>query len=222
MREDLLAAQNKAEALFGEIESRRIIAPGRREGEVNRDIHDLAGDLFGVKKHWHKRIVRAGINTLAPYAQDPPDLRIAGDDIVFLDFGPVFEQWEADFGRTYVLGSDPEKHRLKADVEAGFAEGKRFFQKNPDVTASELFHHVSRFGETRGWTFGGPMAGHLIGEFPHERIAGDKVSLYIHPDNPLPIRSTGDDGNPRHWILEIHYVEKDRGFGGFFEELLTC
>lgn len=222
MHQNLLAAQRKAEDLFGEIETRRVVAPGRMESEVNRDIYELAAALFGVEKHWHKRIVRAGVNTLAPYAQDPADLRIGEDDIVFLDVGPVFEQWEADFGRTYVLGSDPDKNRLCDDVEVGFAEGKRFFQDNPEVTASELFHHVVRFGEARGWTFGGPMAGHLIGQFPHERISGDKVSLYIHPDNPLPIRSFDGNGSPRHWILEIHYVDKGRGFGGFFEELLTC
>jgi Xaa-Pro dipeptidase len=31
---------------------------------------------------------------------------IGDDDIVFCDFGPVSEEWEADFGRTFVLGSD--------------------------------------------------------------------------------------------------------------------
>ena len=54
---------------------------------------------FGVSRHWHKRIVRAGPNTLEPYKQNPPDREITADDIVFLDFGPIFEEWEADFGR---------------------------------------------------------------------------------------------------------------------------
>ncbi|WP_431213706.1 hypothetical protein ACQ86N_01985 [Puia sp. P3] len=31
---------------------------------------------------------------------------------MFFDFGPIFEDWEADFGRTYVIGSDPTKHKL--------------------------------------------------------------------------------------------------------------
>jgi len=26
-----------------------------------------------MDRHWHKRIVRAGPNTLQPYAQNPPD-----------------------------------------------------------------------------------------------------------------------------------------------------
>ena len=27
-------------------------------------------------------------------------------------------------------------------------------------------------------------------------------------------------GNTRHWILEIHFVDRDRQIGGFFEQLL--
>jgi hypothetical protein len=28
-------------------------------------------------------------------------------------------------------------------------------------------------------------------------------------------------GRPRHWILEIHFIDRRQQFGGFFEELLT-
>jgi hypothetical protein len=62
------------------------------------------------------------------------------------------------------------------------------------------------------------MAGHLIGQFPHERIPEDKVSLYTHPNNHAPIRQTGSDGRARHWILEIHFVDRQKQIGGFFEE----
>ena len=108
----LLDAQAKAAELFAAIEPRGIIAAGVREVEASNAIRDLAADMFGVDRHWHKRIVRAGPNTLQPYRQNPPDRVITADDIVFCDFGPVFEQWEADFGRTYVLGDDPVKRRL--------------------------------------------------------------------------------------------------------------
>ena len=36
------------------------------------------------------------------------------------DFGPIFEEFEADLGRTYVLGADPVKHRLAADLPVIF------------------------------------------------------------------------------------------------------
>ena len=45
-----------------------------------------------------------GRNTLHPYKSNPENLLLKEDDILFIDFGPVFEDWEADFGRTYVKG----------------------------------------------------------------------------------------------------------------------
>jgi Xaa-Pro dipeptidase len=102
---------------------------------------------------------------------------------IFLDLGPVFEAWEADFGRTFVLGDDPLKHKLRRDVETAFAQGKRHFEPSPDITAKELYEYAQSLAKEAGWEFGGPIAGHLIGQFPHERIPGDKVTLYVHPKN---------------------------------------
>jgi hypothetical protein len=31
----------------------------------------------------------------------------------------------------------------------------------------------------------------------------------------------GKDGQKRHWILEIHLVDRARQIGGFYEQLLT-
>jgi hypothetical protein len=56
---------------------------------------------------------------------------------------------------------------------------------------------------------------------PHEKIADDKVTLYVHPDSHLPMRSVDENGEKRHWILEIHFVDRERQIGGFYEELLT-
>jgi Xaa-Pro dipeptidase len=78
--------------------------------------------------------ISGGRNTLPPYPESPPDLPDGADDILFLDLGPVFEQWEADFGRTFVLGSDPLKLKMQRNVEAAFVAGKRFFEGRPGIT----------------------------------------------------------------------------------------
>jgi Xaa-Pro dipeptidase len=217
----LLDAQEKAQALFVEIERQSLIRAGLKESEINESIYALAGRMYGIERYWHKRIVRAGPNTLAPYAEDPPDLTVADDDIVFLDLGPVFEEWEADFGRTYVVGNDPAKRKLCRDIEAAFAKGKQHFQQRTDITGAELFVYVQQLAASAGWEFGGSIAGHLIGVFPHERIAGDKVTLYVHPQNHNRMRTRDASGRNRHWILEIHFVDRARRIGGFYEELLT-
>ncbi len=218
---ELRAAQNKAEGLFHEVDARGLIRPGIPESQLNQEVYDLAKEMYGISTYWHKRIVRAGANTLLPYADNPPDHTIGEDDILFLDLGPVFEQYEADFGRTFVIGSDPMKLKMRDDVARAFADGKRYFKENPDITANQLYAYAVSLAEKYGWEFGGPIAGHLIGQFPHERIADDKITLYVHPKSDLRMRSTDEKGQSRHWILEIHFVDRKRKIGGFFEELLT-
>lgn len=217
----LLDAQSKAKKLFAAIQTQNLIRPGARESEVNEGIYALAESMFGISRYWHKRIVRAGPNTLAPYDENPPDLSVGEDDIVFLDFGPVFEEWESDFGRTYVVGNNPLKRKLCRDIEEAFASGKRYFQQHPEITAAELYAYAQQLAETSGWEYGGPIAGHLIGVFPHEKIAGDKITLYVHPKNHNRMRVPDASGRERHWILEIHFVDRELQIGGFYEELLT-
>ena len=106
---NLIEAEKKAQQLFDEIESRNILVSGNSEDKINELIFELAFEMFGIKKYWHKRIVRCGKNTLHPYNENPENLVLKNDDILFLDFGPIFEDWEADFGRTYVVGNDPVK-----------------------------------------------------------------------------------------------------------------
>jgi Xaa-Pro dipeptidase len=217
----LLDAQAKAQALFAEVEAQNLIRPGVAESEINESIYALAERMYKITRYWHKRIVRAGRNSLAPYEENPPDLTVAEDDIVFLDLGPVFEEWEADFGRTFVVGNDPLKQKLCRDIEEAFANGKQYFQENPDITGAELYAYAQRLAEQAGWEYGGPIAGHLIGVFPHEKIAGDKITLYVHPKNHNGMRMPDVLGRKRHWILEIHFVDRQRQIGGFYEELLT-
>src|SRR6202020_1239503 len=168
----LLRAQQKARELFRAVGSEGVIRAHVLESQLNQDIYDLAERMFGISTYWHKRIVRAGRNTLAPYDENPPDLTIGEDDILFLDLGPVFEKWEADFGRTFVIGSDPIKLKLRDDIGTAFAEGKQYFEQTPDITAQQLFAYATALAEKFGWEFGGQIAGHLIGHFPHEKISG--------------------------------------------------
>jgi Xaa-Pro dipeptidase len=217
----LLDAQNKAQALFDEVEAQKIIHPGSSEIRINDEIYAVAEKMYGIKQYWHKRIVRAGSNTLLPYDENPPDMIVEEDDVVFVDLGPVFQAWEADFGRTFVLGDDPLKHKLVRDIETAFMQGKKYFEEQPDITARDLYEYAQALAKQAGWEYGGPIAGHLIGQFPHERIPGDKITYYVHPENPNRMRELDASGEERHWILEIHFVDREKQFGGFYEELLT-
>ncbi|MDF3078608.1 MAG: aminopeptidase family protein [Sphingobacteriaceae bacterium] len=219
--EKLQDAEAKALDLFAAIETNNIIRPGKAEKQLSDEVFELASDLFGIKKYWHKRLVRAGANTLRPYHENPPELIVQEDDILFFDFGPVFEDWEADIGRTYVVGNDPIKHKLKNDVESAWHEAKDWFSKQSKVTGAEFYQYIMELTRKYGWAFGGNMAGHLIGNFPHEKLEKGNYGLYVHPENHNDMFLPDANGNPRHWILEIHFVDREKQIGGFYEQLLA-
>ncbi|WP_442812320.1 hypothetical protein [Streptomyces sp. NBC_00243] len=60
----------------------------------------------------------------------------------------------------------------------------------PDITGEHLYAEVSRLADKAGWELGGRHAGHLVGEFPHERIDGADTESYITPANDTPLRRT--------------------------------
>ena len=220
-RTALLAAEAKGMALFDAIEAAGIVAPGRSETDLDKDIYTLAERDFGVKTHWHKRVVRAGPNTLCTFYDDPPVRTVGPDDIVYLDLGPVFAEWEADIGRSYALGGDPEKKRLVADLPRGFDIVKAHYEASSDITGAQLYAFAQQVADDAGWLFGGTIAGHIVGEFPHaQRIPGARALHRIAPGNDKPMRDPDGNGDERHWILEIHLVDKARTFGGFYERLL--
>jgi Xaa-Pro dipeptidase len=213
--DNLKKAEAYALRLFDEIKYQNIIRPGRMESDINKDILLLAKDIFGMNKFWHKRIVRAGVNTLYPYSINPPDLEIREDDILFLDFGPIFEDYEADIGRTYVLGVDPLKIKLQKDVESAWQEAKDYLLANIGITSSVFYSYCQQLAGNYGWEFGGEIAGHIIGQFPHENIGPEKYHNYLHPENHNKVLKP----ETQHWIIEIHFVDKKNKIGGFFEQL---
>jgi hypothetical protein len=64
-----------------------------------------------------------------------------------------------------------------------------------------------------------------VGRFWHTRIvrAGpDTLLPYRHgpPDRLIDADGIGPAAGRCHWILEIHPVGRENGFGGFYEQLL--
>src|ERR1700722_5630450 len=116
----LLDAQANAIALFDEVAARGLVAPGQGEQAVSDQVRDLANEMFGKTRHWHKRIIRSGPHTLVPYRETPPDRIIEGDASGFAAFGAIFGEFEAGPGPPCVLGRDPAQHRLAAGLPVIF------------------------------------------------------------------------------------------------------
>ena len=118
------------------------------------------------------------------------------------------------FYADYQAASDPAQIRLLK--EKSMAAEDQMNASNDQLTV--MFQAAAK----RSWSFGNEHCGHLIGKFPHERIQGEKTLNYIHPQNHTPMNEPDKNGNPREWILEIHFIDESLQIGGFFEQLLTA
>lgn len=224
IRKGLEAAEARGNAMFDAIERAGIIRAGRTEKEIEDDIYILAKKDFGVDVHWHKRLVRTGINTVCVYSEDPESRMVGAEDTLFLDLGPVFAsanaKWEADLGRSYALGNDPQKKRLVADLPRLFDVVKAHYDITPNITGEELYAYAQEAAAEAGWIFGGTIAGHIVGEFPHAQLIPGREEHRITKGNAKRMRDPDADGHARHWILEIHLVDQTKSWGGFYERLL--
>ena len=141
---------------------------------------------------------------------------------MFFDFGPVFENWEADIGKTYVIGNNADKLILQKDVELAWQEGKDFYLQNKhSLTGADFYNYTKELARKYGWDYGNVHCGHLIGNFPHEILIGEELINYIHPENTTLMSAKDKNGNERFWIYEIHFVNAEKEIGGFFEQFLN-
>ena len=219
----LAEAHRMAMELLESAERSRLFRAGVSEVGLSREIQALGREMFGTFKHWHRRIVRAGPNTLYTCSDDRPDLVVQPEDILFVDLGPMFETWEADIGRTYVIGDDPDRIRMRDSIEAAWRSGRDYFRQNPDrATCADMYELAAEAARSNGYEYANWHAGHLIGNFPHEVIQGDLEENYLHPGNSTRLCDPDSGGRPRSWIYEIHFVDRERGYGGFFEQWLEA
>ncbi|MBV7256138.1 aminopeptidase P family protein [Pacificimonas sp. WHA3] len=215
----LRTAQVRALDLLKMVEESKLIAPGRWEREIAADVVSLAQEQFGVTRRWHKDIVRSGPNTLATFHERRADRRLTEDEIVFLDLGPVFGDLEADVGRSFVVGSDPAKHRLVSDLEELHGAVGARMASSPNISGAELYRFAAAQAHNRGWDFIGKIAGHIVGPFSHLRDGGSKAEFYISPENERVLADVEFQGAPANWIIEIHIASPCASFAGFFEQL---
>jgi hypothetical protein len=140
---------------------------------------------------------------------------------LFFDFHPVFDGWEADLGRTYVLGNDPLKQKIKQAVEAAWYEGNAWYFQQSNLTGAQFFKYAEDLAKRHGYEFGNAIAGHILGKFPHEQPDDpNDLCLDVHPANHTDIFQSDKNGNKRNWILELHFVDRKNNIGAFFEQLL--
>ncbi len=205
-KESALEARNQAWKVLEKIV--QAIRPGMTE-EAALSLARTTIDEAGFEKHWHKPIVRFGKDTVRGYSESfSGEILLQKEDIFFLDIGPVWKGYEADVGKTFVLGDDQEKRRCAEDSEMLWKE-MRDAWKSRGLNGKALYEFGTSQAKEKGWVFKLDAAnGHRLSDFPHHvYYKGNMTNISWTPA-------------PYLWMLEVQLVHPTRPFGAFFEDLL--
>lgn len=204
-REMMLLVREKTRLAMHDIAAR--IKPGMLEEEAIQIARSRLkeGEML---RGWHAIHVRFGPNTLKSFGvPSQPGVRLANDDIFFLDIGPVWQRWEGDAGETFVVGHDPEMHRAARDVRIVFDRVHAKWRAD-GLTGERLYRYAAAEAASMGWELNLDMSGHRLSDFPHAAI--HEGALAAAPFTP----------SANLWMLEIQIRHRERPFSAFYEDLL--
>ncbi|AGH95365.1 M24 family metallopeptidase [Pseudobdellovibrio exovorus] len=169
----------------------------------------------GVSKFWHPTKFRIGSDTTKSF-RDLADtsLTLNDGDIFFIDVGPIFEDHEADFGRTFSFSSsdsntahNPHQPIIGSCEQIWKDVATKW--KTEQLSGQELYQFASTCAEEHHCQLNPKMAGHRLGDFPHALFSKEGLSsMNICPTENL-------------WVLEIHIIHPQSQRGAFYEDILS-
>ncbi len=182
-----------------------------RPGMVEEDAVEKAKELLAANnmiRGWHDVYVRFGSNTLKTFGEaSDPGVVLKEDDIMLIDIGPVFEDWEGDGGDTFTFGNVPDMERCAADARKLFHTVRKKWEST-GMSGKELYAFAQDEAKAMGWELNMDLSGHRISDFPH-------AAIYDGPMADITFKPA-----PLLWVLEIHIRHPDGGYGAFFEDML--
>lgn len=201
----MLEARKRAIAAVRDLAGR--VRPGMTE-EDGLEMARRALRAHGFERDWVPPCLRFGINTLKRYG-DPsePGVVLGRDDLWFVDVGPLWRGHESDFADSFVVGQDPDRHRLVRDLHGVFERTQAHWRRSR-ATGAELYRFAAAEAAALGWQLDPEMAGHRVGEYPHATFhVGFLSQAEFTPSAGL-------------WMLEIQLRHPDKPYSAFFEDLL--
>lgn len=183
-----------------------FIMSGMTEEEAHEQ-YKIICKRHHVEKNWHPPKIRFGSNTLKSFKESSDPYILQEEDIFYIDIGPVIDGHEADYGETFVLGSNFEHKRIADCSRKLFNEVSEQWKKN-SLKGLELYRWAINRASEMGYKLNMGSDGHRIGDFPHHLIFKGAI---IECDEILL---------PNAWILEIQLDHPQLRFGAFFEDIL--
>ncbi len=161
---------------------------------------------IGVSKFWHPAKFRIASDTVKSFRElADRNIKLSISDIFFIDVGPVIDQHEADYGKTFCLG---EETSPIADASITIWNKTAALWREQAVSGEALYSFADRCAAELGYRLNPLMTGHRLGDFPHSLFS--KEGLFS-----LPFSAAAN-----LWVLEIHIVSDLLKRGAFFEDIL--
>lgn len=190
------------------------LKPGIRQSEAVILAESLAR-AQGVKKNWHKPIIRFGKETLLTFRdKGNPDEKLEEENIFFIDIGPVWAlpQWgdleyEGDVGKTFSRGG-PVAWASVAQASQELFDGAVAQWKSGGVKGLEIYGWLSDAAAKRGYELVQNVDGHRVSDFPHTQYSKARLAAMDF--------SPASDA----WVLEVHLRDPKNQCGAFFEDIL--
>lgn len=203
--EKMLEVRTRTRRAIWDIAQR--IQPGMSEDDGRRVAAETL-EQAGLRRGWHKMLVRFGPNTAKSYEEPSiPGVVLRDDDIFFIDIGPVAGGYEGDGGDTFVVGGDSEMDRAANDVKELW-KAVRARWRDHGSTGEALYRFAAVTAEAMSWELDWELTGHRLSEFPHKaHFDGTLSEIGFHPAEA-------------RWVLEIQIRHRHAPFGAFFEDLL--
>lgn len=189
------------------------IIPGMNEEEGQLLVKEVF-KKYGITHFWHPTKFRIGTNTTKTFRDiSNPETCCETGDLCFVDLGPIINEHEADFGRTFVVGGaltarDSDFVKLINASESVFLSAAEAW-KSKGLTGLELLQFADQKCRELGYKINPLMAGHRLGDFPHHVHSKQKLFEF--------------EGTPTEnlWVLEIHVINENTQRGAFFEDILV-
>lgn len=204
--ENFLETRTKAQEAVSRIVAK--VQVGMLEEDANTMVVATLREM-GSTGAFHAPYIRFGTNTVKTFGADSdPGIRLGGDDIFFIDVGPVWDGYEGDAGDTFLTGSNPELKRCALDARRIFQAVAEKWKTETSSTGEELYQCADQMAKDLGWELNFDLGGHRLGDCSSgDHYAGPLSEITFHP-------------SPNRWMVEIHIRHPDHLFGAFYEDLL--
>ena len=115
----------------------------------------LAATMFGIgTSEWEReKMVRSRLNTLQHFQAALTNRFSEEDNFVYIGLGLIFQRSDADFGRTYVLGSETRNLRVNHDLKPVWQSINARFREREDHNHRARLSEIATRRRPRKATF---------------------------------------------------------------------